>query len=75
MARSYVMRLGGGVGALGRFVIIAVVLALAACGEGSKAQPGASVTLKLPPARAYAPKPAFSFGSVPRETAEAEVKN
>jgi hypothetical protein len=49
-----------------RVMIIAVMLTAGGCGEASKAQAQASVTVKLPPARPYTPKPAFSFGSAPR---------
>jgi hypothetical protein len=47
--------------------MIAAGLAIAGCGDSSSKVAGASVTVRLPPPRPYAPEPAFSFGSAPRE--------
>jgi hypothetical protein len=42
-----------------------LVLSLANCRDASDKIAQPSVTVKLPPARAYAPEPAFSFGHAP----------
>jgi hypothetical protein len=50
---------------MGRLVVAMIALALVGC-DRMQAQQSASVTVKLPPARPYAPQPAFSFGAAPR---------
>ena len=48
-------------------IIIAIAAAVAGCSGSSTDDAGASVTVKLPPARPYAPNAAFSFGAAPRQ--------
>ena len=41
-------------------ILTAALLALAGCGEASSANPGSSVTVKLPPPRPAEARPGFS---------------
>jgi hypothetical protein len=50
-----------------KWIVIAVALTVTACGKSPQQQASAaSVTVKLPPAKPYAPAPHFSFGASPQ---------
>jgi len=46
---------------------IVLALILPGCSNAPAKQSQASVTVKLPPPRPHVPRPAFSFGSEPRQ--------
>lgn len=50
-----------------KLIVIAIALAVAACGNSPPQASAASVTVKLPPAKPYSPAPHFSFGASPRQ--------
>ena len=49
-----------------KWVVIAVALSVSACGNSPPQETATSVTVKLPPAKPYAPAPHFSFGASPQ---------
>jgi hypothetical protein len=51
-----------------------MALLLGGCRWSAEANPGASVTVRLPPAKPAVPQPSFSFGGTPREVPVAPVK-